>query len=156
MDFFHYRLLPANADVSSFYQERKNFTTDSGFDLFCPETIIVPARSQAKIDFGIRGQMKDFDTNIAYWLLPRSSICKTPLRMSNSMGLIDSEYRGPICAFVDNLSDQAYVIEKGVRLFQIAAPSLKPFTVKIGSPNDTTFLSSTERGEGGFGSTGTN
>ena len=73
--------------------------------------------------------------------------------MSNSMGLIDSEYRGPICAFVDNLSDQPYVIEKGVRLFQIATPSLKPFVVKTGSLTILPFFLLQKEEKGGFGST---
>ena len=37
--------------------------------------------------------------------MPRSSISKTPLRMSNSVGLIDGGYRGEIMASVDNISD---------------------------------------------------
>ena len=82
-------------------------------------------------------------------LLPRSSISKTPLRLSNSVGLIDSGYRGVIQAPVDNISDEDYVIEEGTRLFQIVNSPLETFKdIEI---VDT--LGDTDRGEGGFGST---
>lgn len=87
--------------------------------------------------------------NCSYYLYPRSSISKTPLRMSNSMGIIDAGYRGEIIAKVDNLTDTDYILEKGVRLFQICDASLEPIEIKI-----VDSLSETTRGEGGFGSTG--
>jgi dUTP pyrophosphatase len=52
-------------------------------------------------------------------------------------------------AFVDNISDSDYTIEKGTRLFQIIKGDLQPLTITIVDK-----LSDTERGEGGFGSTG--
>ena len=87
--------------------------------------------------------------NVGYFLAPRSSISKTPLRMSNSMGIIDAGYRGELIAVCDNISDQPYVIEKGVRLFQILNTDLVSFKEVIISEN----LSDTSRGSGGFGST---
>lgn len=85
----------------------------------------------------------------SYYLYPRSSIHKTPLRLSNSVGIIDSGYRGNIIACVDNLSDQEFIINKGERLFQLCHPSLSPMTLNI-----TNDLSSTVRGTAGLGSTG--
>jgi len=52
-------------------------------------------------------------------------------------------------AKVDNISDEAYVVRPGDRLFQICMPSLEPFFVRFGSVSRDT-----ERGTGGFGSTG--
>ena len=94
--------------------------------------------------------MEDQNNNtMSYWLLPRSSISKTSLRMSNSIGLIDQDYLGPIMAYVDNISDQDVFIEKGNRLFQIVSPTLTPLVIKL-----TESFKETERGEKGFGSSG--
>ncbi len=134
------------ADVLNFYKERTNLSDDSGFDLFCTEAVIVPPRSQATLDFKIVCQRIGSG---GYYLYPRSSISKTPLRMANSVGIIDSGYRGHIMAKVDNISDEAYVVRPGDRLFQICMPSLEPFFVRFGSVS-----LDTERGTGGFGSTG--
>lgn len=88
-------------------------------------------------------------TGCSYYLYPRSSISKTPLRMSNSTGIIDAGYRGEIIAKVDNLSSSDYNIEKGTRLFQICDASLEPIELDV-----VDSLSDTTRGDGGFGSTG--
>jgi len=132
-----------------YYKERSNHKTDSGYDLFCPETVIVPPKALGfTIDFKIRCS-PDFDSPSGYSLEPRSSISKTPLRMSNSRGIIDYEYRGNIMAKVDNHSNEPFEIRAGERFFQLLMPNLAPFDVSF---VDT--LDSTARGTGGFGSTG--
>ena len=67
--------------------------------------------------------------NCAFYLYPRSSISRTPIRMSNSVGIIDSGYRGELMVVVDNINidGEPFVIKKGTRLFQICAPDLAPF-----------------------------
>ena len=87
--------------------------------------------------------------SVGYYLYPRSSIYKTPLRLSNSVGIIDAGYRGNIMACVDNHGSEDYTIKKGTRLFQICSPDLKELKFKLSNT-----LSETSRGEGGFGSTG--
>lgn len=98
-----------------------------------------------------------------FYLYPRSSICKTPFRMSNSLGIIDAGYRGELIAAVDLQSEMATkssdawmnwklalgTIKKHDRMFQICSPDLSPFTVHLIDALDTT-----ERGIGGHGSTG--
>ena len=77
--------------------------------------------------------------------------------MANSVGIIDSEYRGNIMAKVRNIpikekivgNRDIFTIEKGTRLFQICSPDLSPLKVKCVDE-----LSTTSRGSGGFGSTG--
>ena len=52
---------------------------------------------------------KNHETNVSYYLLPRSSMgAKTPLRLSNSVGLKDAGYRGNVIAIVDNNSDESF------------------------------------------------
>jgi len=87
--------------------------------------------------------------NCSYQLVPRSSIWRTPLRQSNNIGIIDAGYRGHIMVPVDNISNDDYVVKRGERLFQIVHPSLEPIKVELVEE-----LSETERGSGGFGSTG--
>ncbi|MBM4152980.1 MAG: hypothetical protein FJ220_05620, partial [Kiritimatiellaceae bacterium] len=85
----------------------------------------------------------------AYYLFPRSSISKTPLRMSNSIGLIDGGYRGEIMAMCDHIKSEPYTVEKGQRLFQLVSTDSSPIHYEL---VDT--LTETTRGSGGFGSTG--
>jgi dUTP pyrophosphatase len=94
--------------------------------------------------------------DFSYMLLPRSSIVKTPLRLANSIGIIDSGYRGNIMACVDNIDTlvedeelEYYQIKQGDRLFQIVHPSLEGIKVELVDE-----LPSSNRGTGGFGSTG--
>ena len=81
--------------------------------------------------------------------MPRSSISKTPLRLCNSIGLIDAGYRGEIMAAVDNIKQEDYTINSGQRLFQIVAMDGSPLSFEL-----VIKLSTTGRGAGGFGSTG--
>ena len=89
------------------------------------------------------------ERSLSYMVLPRSSIIKTPLRMSNSIGIMDAGYRGNFMVPIDNLSDEEFVIEKHTRLFQVISSNLNNIDVKIVNK-----LSASQRGSGGFGSTG--
>jgi dUTP pyrophosphatase len=121
---------------------------DAGFDLFFPNDVIVDGKSTVIIDLELKCCMVDeANVPVSYFIYPRSSIYKTPLRMSNSVGIIDSMYRHNLKVAVDNISDIPYKIEKGTKLFQICAPNLETIRVSLES------LSETERG-GGFGSSG--
>jgi len=99
-------------------------------------------------------------TPMPYKLHPRSSIYKKAIRQANCTGIIDSGYRGELCAAVDCLS-QSYgkqtdpnrrTLEHNKRYFQICRADLQPFYVVLLRDDDE--LPSTTRGEGGFGSTG--
>jgi dUTPase len=149
---------------------------DSGFDLMIPfdysqhENVYTENRI-SKMTFraplGVKCSMSCIDSTIpllvpcGYYLYPRSSIVKTPFRLSNSVGIIDSGYRGEIMAVVDNIdsanNDMKACICKYMtpmtRMFQICSPTLEPFFVEI-VESEEALGSSTERGNGGFGSTG--
>jgi dUTP pyrophosphatase len=85
----------------------------------------------------------------AFYMYPRSSISKTPFRLANNTGIIDSGYRGNLGAYFDCFSNSTEQIPKGSRLLQICAPDLNAFRVII-----VNNLDNTSRGTGGFGSTG--
>lgn len=151
----HLKLKPVNDEVSSIYQNHSSYHEgDSGLDLFVTQRIVVPAKSLSfKIDLCISCeafQDKSKQMNVSYYLYPRSSMgAKTPLRLSNSVGIIDAGYRGNIMAIVDNLSDEDFVIEQNTRLFQLCSPVLSPISFEV-----VNSLSETSRGSGGLGSTG--
>jgi dUTP pyrophosphatase len=139
-----------NEVANDFYAATKaNYRSDSGFDLFMPAEVTIPARSMVMIDLGVRTQVLDPKNNtFGYYLYPRSSISKTPLRLANSVGIIDAGYRGTLKVAVDNISDVPYTVKRGERLFQVCLPNLMPFQVEYNLVDRYT-----ERGEGGFGST---
>lgn len=140
---------------------------DAGFDLLNPEEIIFDKENNlniVKINHKIKCSSKIVKkvskvNNLqvrptGYYLYPRSSISKLPLRLANNTGIIDSGYRGNIIGVFDVnkqlINDN---IEKYQRILQVCAPNLIPIIVEI--VNDINELDiNTERGEGGFGSTG--
>mgnify|MGYP001411406136 CR=1 FL=1 len=143
---------PKNDEIRELYQNHSSYHEgDAGLDLFCPENIIVPAKSLGKVDFGISCEALSNDKmdGLSFYLYPRSSIIKTPLRLANSVGIIDKGYRGNLMGCFDNISDEDYLIEKGTRLVQICAPNLETISFEIKEK-----LSETSRGTGGYGSTG--
>lgn len=133
------------------YTERANHPDDAGCDLYVQTKTVCPAGKVTFLKYQIACEMvvRVRMINVAYLLVPRSSISKTPLRMANSVGIIDKTYRGEIMSAVDNISNEDYVVEQGTRLFQIVLPSLEEFAVQ-----KVEFLSDTKRGTDGFGSTG--
>jgi dUTP pyrophosphatase len=126
---------------------------NSGFDLFTPNNVLFSSSINSKfVDLDIKCEMVDNNgVSSAFYLYPRSSISKTPLMLANHTGIIDSGYRGNMIAAFRCLGDE-YLVEKHTRLVQICTPTLSPFLVII--VNNENALSSTERGSGGFGSTG--
>ena len=152
----HLKIKPENQAVKASYENHSEYHEgDSGLDLFVHGEVVVPAKALGfKIDMMISCEAFTDITkqggNVAYYLWPRSSMgAKTPLRLSNSMGLIDAGYRGNIIALVDNLSESDYKVMPGSRLVQIVSPHAKSITFEL-----VNSLSETSRGAGGLGSTG--
>jgi dUTP diphosphatase len=82
-------------------------------------------------------------------LFPRSSICKKDLEMTNSVGVIDSNYRGPIKSVFNPTCEDPEIYELGERFAQLI---IIPYP-KI-EFEEVEELSETDRGSGGYGSTG--
>jgi dUTP pyrophosphatase len=147
---------------------RHNTRLDSGVDLPAPEDVVVGPGEVVKVNLGVRavclrqyvwGAPPGAGLPWAYRLVPRSSISKTPLMVANSEGIIDLGYRGPLIAAVRNVSGEAYVIKAGEALFQLVSPDLAPPEYEVLSADDPRTAEyfgagATERGAGGFGSTG--
>jgi dUTP pyrophosphatase len=168
---------PNNSELVQIYTDaiqkhndsvRGNIFYNSGFDLFMSKTIQLESdhSKTAFLDLNVKCEMlhcklflqndashpvAGMSTQSPFYLYPRSSISKTPLMLANHTGIIDTGYRGNIIAAVRCLDSQPYTVEKHSRLFQLCHPSLCPIYVIRVNEYD---LSSTERGSGGFGSTG--
>ena len=82
---------------------------------------------------------------------PRSGLAaKKGVTVLNAPGTIDADYRGEVCVILVNLSAEPFVIENGERIAQLVLARHEVIEWE-----ETDELSSTGRGEGGFGSTGT-
>ena len=75
---------------------------------------------------------------------------KQGLRPANCVGVIDSDYRGPVIVALHNDSSETRLIEHGERIAQLIIQKYEAVVISVVDD-----LSDTERGEGGFGSTGT-
>ena len=134
-------ILAENDEVKAFYNERANLEGDAGVDLYVPETnfVVYNQIEATLVDMKIKCRMlNEAGKTISYYLYPRSSIAKTPLVLANSVGIIDSSYRGNIKAAFrsgliklpphEQISTEEfntyfrYEISKGTRLVQICAP----------------------------------
>jgi dUTP pyrophosphatase len=129
---------------------------NAGFDLFVPDLIQVKNNTINKINMAIVCSAElifpnNRKYNTGYYLYPRSSLSKTPMRLANSVGIIDAGYRGSIIGMFD--SQMNYVVNPGDRLVQICAPGLVPIYVTIVDDIDELTMN-TERGINGFGSSG--
>jgi dUTPase len=130
-------------------QVKNRRPTDSGFDVpMIRES--VGGVSLHTFNLHVKVAAMKHNVPMPCLLVPRSSISGTPFRLANSIGLIDSGYRGEVKAKVDVLSNG--VVETGSRLFQICSHDFMPWdTVLI---VDELPAANDDRGEGGFGSTG--
>ncbi|MCI9432596.1 MAG: dUTP diphosphatase [Oscillospiraceae bacterium] len=111
------------------------------------EPAVLPAGGEALIPTGIAAAIPEGCVGV---LAVRSSMgIRHGVAMSNGIGVIDSDYRGPLRVGLHNFRDTEYVVEPGDRIAQLLIlPVLRP-EVEVVSE-----LSETARGAGGFGSTG--
>jgi dUTP pyrophosphatase len=103
------------------------------------ERTIIPTGLFIELPIGYEAQIR-----------PRSGLSiKKGLSLVNSPGTIDSDYRGEIGIIMVNLSNEAQTIEPGERIAQMVIAKYEQ--VKL---EEVAILSETDRGAGGFGSTG--
>lgn len=124
----------AGADVRASLPEKKSVTVKSG------SRVLIPTGIQMEIPEGYEVQVR-----------PRSGLSlKSSLLVVNAPGTIDCDYRGEVNVIIGNFGAEDYVIEHGLRIAQLVlAPVTQARYIKVDS------LGETQRGAGGFGSTGT-
>lgn len=104
------------------------------------ERAIVPTGIFMELPVGIEAQVR-----------PRSGLAaKKGITVLNAPGTIDADYRGEVGVILVNLSKDPFIIENGERIAQMVIAKHEQ-----GQWEEVSELSSTHRGEGGFGSTGT-
>src|SRR5690606_962084 len=124
----------AGADVRASIPEKKSLTIRPG------ERVLIPTGLSMEIPFGYEVQVR-----------PRSGLSlKSPLMIVNAPGTIDCDYRGEVCIIVGNFGTTDYVVEHGLRIAQLVIAPVLQAKYSV-----TTTLGDTQRGAGGFGSTGT-
>lgn len=123
----------------------------AGMDLYAciDEKITVEPQKIVVIPTGIAIELPD--SSSAAFIYARSGLgIRHGICLANGVGVIDSDYRGEICVGLCNASDEPYTVEPFERIAQmVIAPVIVPTVTEV------TELSDTERGAGGFGSTGT-
>lgn len=106
--------------------------------LYSGKTILIPTGIKIAIPVGYEGQVRG-----------RSGLAlKQSLIVTNSPGTIDSDYRGDVGIILTNLSDKSIVIHNFDRMAQLVFTKVEQATFKEME------LTGTQRGDGGFGSTG--
>ncbi|MGK7907595.1 MAG: dUTP diphosphatase [Synechococcus sp.] len=119
---------------------------DAGWDCYAAEEVLLLPRTIGKVPLGFSLEIPE---DWAVLLLPRSGLASKGITLSNSPGLIDASYRGPVCALVFNQSDEPFTVRKGDRVCQLVFMPVPDVLWQV-----TEELSTTVRGSGGFGSTG--
>ena len=122
----------------------------AGMDLYAclDETIIIKPMQRVIVPTGLSIELPiGYESRIhaRSGLAFRDGIC-----MANGTGIIDADYRGEYGILVLNISDKDFVVEHGARLAQLVVSKFEHVVW-----NEVDDLTETERGAGGFGSTGT-
>lgn len=160
MDCYYVLELLPRSDVPYYITETDRSKSNAGYDMYISEVSDTDVGHVKMLSLGTKARMLKYtrvsnDTEHVeechYWLCPRSSIYKKGVMMVNSVGIIDLSYRGELKAPIAYFGGYSDTIKRGDRLFQIVAPDMGWIKhVRI-----VANLNETERGVGGFGSTGT-
>ena len=123
--------------------------TDSGMDLYADVDTIIPAGERKIISTGVRIKLPE---NTEGQVRSKSGLAlKNGLMVLNSPGTIDTNYRGEIQVIMLNTSHEDYTVEKGQKIAQLVICPFYTCEIAEGIVD-----SDTDRGAGGFGSTGLN
>jgi len=122
----------------------------SGMDIraFIGEDLTIPSMGRVKIPTGLFLEVPE---GCEAQIRPRSGLAdKWGVTVLNAPGTIDSDYRGELEVILVNLGEESFTVKNGDRIAQmVISPVIRACL------SETGFLSETERGNGGFGSTGT-
>ena len=104
------------------------------------ETALIPTGFSIAVPVGFEAQLR-----------PRSGLAlKNGITLLNSPGTIDSDYRGPVGVILTNLGHEPFYVHRGDRIAQMVIAKVERAKWQM-----VETLEETERGEGGFGSSGT-
>lgn len=120
---------------------------DAGMDIYSNEEKIIPARSWGLVKTGFSMELP---TGYEAQVRSKSGLTlKSGLIVLNSPGTIDENYRGEVGVILMNVAETDYKVEKHQKIAQMVINKVEHFkTIEV------TQISTSDRGEGGFGSTG--
>ena len=118
----------------------------AGIDLYCTENVVIPRKSHVKVRTEVYVEIPKGHFGL---LCPRSSMGLWGLCLANTVGIIDSDYRGEIICLIKNFNPFEETIKAKERVAQLVI--VPYFCPKIEVVEE---LTETVRGSGGFGSTG--
>lgn len=128
--------------------------TDAGLDLRCKQTTTMKMNTRTLVGTGVSVKIPRGYVGL---LFPRSSLSKQGITMTNSVGVIDADYRGEIMASLqfNGVPGNCTEIElpAGERIVQLVVVPILSVVPDVQSWSDDLWFD-TERGAGGFGSTG--
>ena len=113
-----------------------------------PDPIVLGPLGRAMVPTGL---FLEIPEGYEVQVRPRSGLAaKKGITVLNAPGTIDSDYRGEVCVILVNLSSEDFTVERGERIAQLVLARHEKIQWE-----EVTSLESSQRGEGGFGSTGT-
>ena len=120
-----------------------------GMDLHAAidEPVVLRVSKTARVPTGIAVELPP---NLAALVVPRSGLASRGIIVLNSPGLVDTDYRGEVCVLLANVIGPPVTIEPGDRIAQLLFVDVERVEWQVVEE-----LSETDRGAGGFGSTGT-
>lgn len=121
---------------------------DAGLDLVAAETAVIKPMARALIHTGLAAAIPEgYEGQVR----PRSGLAiKYGVTVLNTPGTVDSGYRGELCVILANFGQEDFTVEPGMRIAQMVIAAVSKVDVVTVEE-----LDETERGTGGFGSTGT-
>lgn len=132
------------------FKPRYATSGSAGMDLYAAleRPVVLHPGETVRIPTGMAIQLPD--SGYAALVFPRSGIAANHgITLVNAVGVVDSDYTGEVLCPIINLSNQAYAIRPGDRIAQLVVIPVARVAVDLVSE-----LERTERGDGGFGSTG--
>lgn len=139
----HFRLLSDGARLPT-----RAHPGDAGLDLYAAETTTLEAGGRASVGTGVAVEIPPGHAGL---VLPRSGLAaRHGITLTNSPGLIDAGYRGELRVLMLNTDrSEPYSVEAGERIAQLVIVAFSEL-----APVAVADLDASERGEGGFGSSG--
>lgn len=125
----------------------KAHADDAAFDLRSRSDILVPVNKSTLVPTGV---FIELPVNYEAQVRPRSGLAlKHNITLTNSPGTIDAGYRGEVGVIMFNHGPEEFAVKRGDRIAQMVIAELPAVELET-----VTVLSRSDRGEGGFGSTG--
>lgn len=121
-------------------------SSDAGMDLFSVQDVIVYPGKIEMVNTGVKIELpEDMEAQIR----PKSGLACKGLTVINTPGTVDSGFRGEIKVLLVNFGDVPFPIEKGTKIAQMVINKIEHPVIEL-----VRELTESDRGEGGFGSTG--